>query len=210
MKLEKNKQFESDLTNRYLVRGAEPRKIRLINKYIDKTEIVLDLGCGNGLYASYLKDRCKILIGLDSDAVLAKHCLQMGVYDDFIIDQVPPIKLGDNSVNTVFASEVLEHVSVLLPLQNEIERVTKDMVVATIPNPIYSFFYDDPTHILKYTICSIVKDMNKNSNKFIYKSFGLGFENIPGGKLIRRISQLILYYFPKISPTVAIVGTRKK
>lgn len=202
---------DQKIVNRYFVRKTEPRKVRLVNRFIKNADTILDFGCGNGLYAEALKAKCKKLIGLDVSSDLLSFCKTLNCYDQLIEDQCPPISLADKSVDVFFASEVIEHMP-SLDIMNDVERVTKQTIIATIPNPRYSFYYDDPTHILPYTISSLTKDLKKRSESgdFEYKVIGLGFENIPGGPIVRRINQFFLRFFPSISPTVAFIGERKK
>ena len=96
----------------------------------------------------------------------------------------------------------------LQPIMAEVERVTTDQIVLTMPNPLYPYFYEDPTHILRYTITSLSRDLNQ-SQKFRYKVRGLGFENIPTPDIIKRLTQFGLWSLPWISPTVAVIGRRK-
>ena len=198
-----------EMTDAYLERLAEPRKIRLINKYINPCESILDFGCGNGLYAPALKNKCKKLIGLDLDLELIEKCKKLNLFSKLIHTPCPPIEIKNNEVDTFFANEVIEHLPELSPIMKEVERVTKNMILLTMPNPIFPHFKDDPTHILKYTISSLKKDLNKSPD-FQYTIRGLGFENIPGGSILRRINQAFLWFFPSLSPTVAIIGKAKK
>jgi len=189
----------------YFARETEDRKIRLIEKEIDQVDSIIDLGCGNGNYAKALRLKCRKLIGIDMSVDLAHHCRLLDVYDEILQTTVPPIKADDNSVDILFASEVLEHVADLKGMRAEMDRVSRKKIILTVPNPIYPFFYEDPTHVLKYSIKSLVHELNK-SKKFKFKARGLGFENIPGTKWIKRLTQVLLRPFPGLNPTVSIIG----
>jgi 2-polyprenyl-3-methyl-5-hydroxy-6-metoxy-1,4-benzoquinol methylase len=197
------------MTDKYLVRLPEARKIRLIKKLIKKSNKILDFGCGNGLYGHVLKEKTNILYGLDLDTKLLKNCATQNYYTKLIETTSPPIPFKNNEIDVFFSSEVIEHMPKLTPIIKEVERITKTQIILTMPNPLYSYFYDDPTHILKYSISSLYKDLNR-SKKFKYKIQGLGFENIPGPQFLKTFNQFILKPFPSISPTISIIGELKK
>lgn len=122
--------------------------------------------------------------------------------------QAPPLKFKDDSVSVLFASEVIEHMPELEPIMKDVERVTSEKIILTMPNPAYPGFYNDPTHSLEYTVGSLRRDLNK-SEKFQYQVFGLGFENVPIGNFLKKLNQAILKPFPILCPTIGIIGTRK-
>lgn len=195
------------MTGVYLKRKPEPRKIKLINNFIPKCETILDFGCGNGLYAQTLKLKCNNLIGIDLNKKLLDKCASLKIYQSLLQEKCPPINYFDNAIDVFFASEVIEHLSELEPIMIEIERVTFQKILLTMPNPLYSYFYNDPTHVLKYSVSSLLNYLNK-SKKFSYKIKGLGFENVPLPSFLKKINQALLWNFPKISPTIAVLGEK--
>lgn len=69
----------------------------------------------------------------------------------------PLVKLPDNSVEYIYSRHVLEHIDQLLPLLDEIYRVTKtdgtiEIIVPHFSNPYY---YSDPTHVRSFGLYSM-------------------------------------------------------
>lgn len=195
------------MTGVYLERSAEPKKIKFINDFASECETILDFGCGNGLYGQALKLKCKYLIGMDFDKNFLDKCEKLKVYQLLLNEKCSLINRGKNMIDVFFASEVIEHMPELESIMNEVERITSQKILLTMPNPLYPHFRDDPTHILEYSINSLFKNLNR-SKKFKYEIKGLGFENIPGPKFLKKINQFFLWNFPKISPTIAVIGEK--
>jgi len=100
--------------------------------------VILDVGCGFGDWGFFIRTRksgVPYLIGLDIwRPYLEKVCL-LKVYDDLIQVKLPQIPLKEKSVDISLACEILEHLpkSDGYELLRELERVTREMVVASAP-----------------------------------------------------------------------------
>lgn len=98
-------------------------------------EPVLDIGCGDGIFAS-LTFKNRITYGLDPnkrELICAKNS---NAYENLICAYGNKIPLKDNSVGTVFSNSVLEHIKDLRPVFEEIYRVLKPggLFVFTVPS----------------------------------------------------------------------------
>jgi len=94
------------------------------------TSSVLDIGCGNGVFTLYLKDRCGFVTGVDfSSNMLAENPCRGLIQGD--VAQLP-IQAG--SFDAAFAANVLHHVDSPRQVVLEMTRVAKRWVVLIEPN----------------------------------------------------------------------------
>jgi hypothetical protein len=77
--------------------------------------------------------------------------------------------------------------------------------VATVPNPRSPHFKLGPTHILRYTIGSL-KRFLKGRKNWTYTTRGLGYHHVPLPRWMKRLSTRLTWPFPRLSPTIAIIG----
>ena len=171
----------------------------------------MDLACGSGLYGKYLKTKCDSLIGLDKDPVLCENAERTGYYERIYCEPADCVGKLFKGIDIIFCSEFLEHVTndCFVELKEKIESICIDKIVITVPNPLSPHFKVDPTHVLKYTIYSLLKVLNK-SQKFQYKLYPLGFSEYN----LKKTSYIFLNVLSKrisiLSPTVLYVGKRIK
>ena len=107
-----------------------------------KGKKLLDVGCGTGEITIELEKKGFRVTGIDFSEVAIKKAKAKGI-DAFVSDfDEEGISLKDNSVNVVWASDVLEHVFDPMFLLSEIKRVLQPggIFIFTIPNDfnIYS------------------------------------------------------------------------
>lgn len=84
----------------------------------------LDLGCGEGTFASIVFDG-KIDMGLDISAQAIEKAKKNNVYKIYIVADAHNIPLPDKSVNSVFSNSVFEHIFNLSRVIKEIGRILK-------------------------------------------------------------------------------------
>lgn len=105
----------------------------IITAISDKEISILDLGCGDGLLLSLLKDKGIIGKGLDiSDEAVAKtknKGFEASVFD--FSDRLP---FADRTFDVVVSLDVLEHLYNPESLLREANRVSKDSVIIGVPN----------------------------------------------------------------------------
>lgn len=172
---------------------------------IPKCGTILDLGCGDGIYAAYLSERGKRVFGLDSS--IERLMESKGKYCDLIAADAMHLPFTDKSFDVIWSSEVLEHVPSLGVL-DEIERVTDKMIVATIPNPKGPYYRMDRSHILSCDLQSLRGFLEGRS--WNYKIEGLGLclpFYLP--KVLRRLFVSLTRERPRLAFNVLIKGSRE-
>lgn len=83
---------------------------------------VLDLGCGDGIFASTLFAE-PIDTGIDPDERELRQAEKSGAYHELIRCSGSEIPKPDGSYQTVFSNSVLEHIPVLVPVLVEVHRL---------------------------------------------------------------------------------------
>lgn len=136
---------------------------------IDKDEIsVLDIGCGDGLFLSFLSNRnsiddTKLYTGIDFSEVALKKAKERVEGVNFVNADITnsTLPFADNSFNTVVALDVLEHLFDPARLVKEIYRITKTYAVIGVPN-----FSSLPARLQTVTGC--VPENNKPHKGHVY------------------------------------------
>lgn len=110
---------------------------------------VLDIGCGDGLFAFILFDE-EIDLGIDSDNRGLARAREYGIYQELIQCFGDAIPKEDKSFNTIFSNSTMEHMLNLEPVLKEAHRLLSDdgNFYITVPTD----FFD------KYTIVNCVLD----------------------------------------------------
>lgn len=104
---------------------------------------ILDLGCGEGLFAYILSDD-EIDVGIDPNARELKRAKAYGIYKELINCYGHDIPKNSNSFNTIYSNSVLEHIV-------DIESVLKE--VYRLLTPEGYFYVTVPTNFFdNYTI----------------------------------------------------------
>jgi len=83
---------------------------------------VLDIGCGEGLFAKILFKE-KIDTGIDPNARELERARELGAYEELIECWGNKIPKPDGTFRTVFSNSVLEHIPDLKPVLLEIHRL---------------------------------------------------------------------------------------
>jgi len=143
---------------------------------INENSNFLDLGCGDGSFVKFLNESNINAVGVDVEDVNLEK------------DRT---KFPENSFENILLNSVVEHISNIDHLFNEIRRILKpggNLIIVT-PNFSYDYknFYNDPTHIRPFTHTSMLKILQ------IYK-----FNNIivkPWTTKYKKIINLISFPF---------------
>lgn len=86
---------------------------------------VLDIGCGEGLFAHILFDE-KIDIGIDCNQRELERAKSYDAYTQLIQVRGDNLPVEDNSINTLLSNSVLEHIPEYGPVLKEARRVLTD------------------------------------------------------------------------------------
>ncbi|MEM2146087.1 MAG: class I SAM-dependent methyltransferase [Candidatus Jordarchaeaceae archaeon] len=102
-------------------------------------KVVLDIGCGRGVWGFLIRNsarKLRSLIGIDVSRDYLLLAKKHASYDDLILASAGNLPLKQKSVNIVVAIEVVEHLSKRegYTLLKEIDRVTTDFALLTTPN----------------------------------------------------------------------------
>ena len=174
-------------------------------KYLNKTDLVLDLGSGNGQNAIKSAKYAKKIIGLefnDSLLKIARNTVKAKRLRNVEFKKVnleDKIKLNDASVNKVIILDVLEHLVNREQVLIEIKRLLKSrgLLLVSVPNSQTSWkklqrsagvcSFSDPDHKAEFTQKQIESLLEKFGFKIIhfgYSSFDTplrGLIDIIGG-----------------------------
>jgi 2-polyprenyl-3-methyl-5-hydroxy-6-metoxy-1,4-benzoquinol methylase len=202
--------IDGELTRRYLHRAVDGRMVAVIDRELDGAGSVLDAGCGSGLYGPYLRRRAATVIGIDHDAALCEHAAATGAYDRVICDRVERLLDHVAAVDVVFCSELLEHVPnrELPGVLEVLEAVARRGLIITVPNRLSPHAHMDPTHVLRYRLGSLLRQLNQ-SRRFAYTLHPLGFADTWRRRLWCRPLDAVARRVALLSPTVLYLGRRR-
>lgn len=94
---------------------------------------VLDIGCGDGLLLSLLREKGIESTGVDISIKAVEHCRAIGFTTiEHSLDN--PLPFADNSFDTVVLLDVLEHVYEPLSVLLEARRIARTRVIVGVPN----------------------------------------------------------------------------
>lgn len=125
---------------------AIKKRKRQILKYISlEGKVILDVGCGNGLYTLALDKLARKTIGVDirqeALAEATKSKAELARDTGFIRAQAESLPLRDLTFDVVFLVEMLEHVQSEERTLEEAHRVLKygGFLLIYVPNKLYPF-----------------------------------------------------------------------
>lgn len=186
---------------------VESRKLELISRSMASCSDILDLGAGDGAYLPYLARKAERLVAIELNRDLCGLMKSDGF--EAVLADARFIPFKDAAFDCVWASEIVEHTPSFNMIE-EIERVARQTIVITMPNPWSPHYKRDATHVLRYSLFSLsryLKARSKNS-EWRYKLRGLGFYWVPLPGFAKRLTAYLTHYLPWFSPTVYITGAR--
>jgi 2-polyprenyl-3-methyl-5-hydroxy-6-metoxy-1,4-benzoquinol methylase len=112
---------------------------KLVKKCLEKykPEIILDLGCGNGIYFDVLTKYSKNIYGIDASEQSVILCSKKG-YRQVKLADATFLPFPDKYFDFVFTSEVLEHVENYIFMLTEINRILKPQGILFLTTTCYS------------------------------------------------------------------------
>ncbi len=143
-------------------------------------EIVLDIGCGNKPYEAMFNGISKEYVGCD--------VVQSSMNKVDVICEATKIPLDDSSFDTVFSTQVIEHVEDHQGLLNEAYRLLKPGGHIIISGPMYWHLHEEPYDYFRFT---------KHGFKYILEKSGFSVLEIfsNGGKWAL-LGQVIIHTIP--------------
>lgn len=179
-------------------------------KYIEKSDIVLDLGCGNGQNSIKASRYAKEVIGVDIDESLlaiAQKSTQAKNIDFKKLDLEERLPFKNSSFDKILFLDVLEHLEKRDQTLQEVKRILKPsgLLFLGVPNSQTSWkrlqrsagvcSYSDSDHKIEFSQKAIRQLLKKHNFKIIH--FGYGKLDIPARGLIDIVGgfSLTIYKF---------------
>jgi SAM-dependent methyltransferase len=102
---------------------------------------ILDIGCGDGVFASVLFAE-PIDLGIDPDAKELARARELGGYDELLEVRGDAIPRPDGSFRTIFSNSVLEHIEEIEPVLHEAKRLLAPggTFYATVPSNLFDHY----------------------------------------------------------------------
>lgn len=101
---------------------------------------VLDLGCGDGLFAHFISPNHRVDYGVDINEGELELAKKTGLYQQLAKADIHRLPFANETFSTVFSSSTLEHISNLEEALLEINRILKPggKLITTSPSAYYS------------------------------------------------------------------------
>ena len=150
-----------------------PLKKRAIRNFMDTilelipehVETIMDAGCGEGVVCNHINRIRKVsrFLGTDLNTEALKAARSWNPNTDFIGASVYSFPLKDKSVDSSLCLEVIEHLKKPEKALDELERVTRNSLIISVPNRVLfrlanitslknlTRLGEDPDHIQSYT-----------------------------------------------------------
>jgi ubiquinone/menaquinone biosynthesis C-methylase UbiE len=92
------------------------KKLRQIKNWINKESVLLDVGCGTGVYTNSLAKNCKTIVGLDISPKMVERGLSKAKSQnlnniDFVVADVAYFPFQDKMFDLVFSVNLFHHVT---------------------------------------------------------------------------------------------------
>lgn len=197
--------------------GEMGGKINLskFEKYIKKSDTVLDFGCGGGYLLKNIN--CKDKIGIDSNVEAIKECRKNGINKVF----VDLFDVKSDSINVIISNHALEHVEQPIEILKQFYRILKTSSVLVLVLP-----YDDCRNTKKYNNADVNMHLYTWNTQLIGNCLKLaGFKDINPkiythawpkyyrflyGKLPRNIFDIVCYFTALKNNRRQIIALAKK
>ncbi len=181
--------FKTDLLNRYISQAplalAFERYLECqIYLQLPLAEPILDLGCGEGLFAQVLFDQ-KIDTGIDPNPRELQRAAQLGGYAELIQCFGDKIPKPDASYKTVFSNSVLEHIPDLDPVLREVNRILEigGVFYFTVPSDKFDQF-----SVINRVLTKLGLNTLANKYRAAYNRFWRHYHYYPRSVWAERIS----------------------
>lgn len=118
-----------------LWRTIEARAVKDAFARHDVKRPIMDLGCGEGKFATVVFEKNQLDVGLEVEESLIRAAATTGVYGRTVLGDGKRFPLDDASFATVFSNSVIEHIDPLDSVLSEVFRVLepRGLFIATVP-----------------------------------------------------------------------------
>jgi ubiquinone/menaquinone biosynthesis C-methylase UbiE len=149
-----------------------------------------------------LAQKGRRVFGLDFSLERLRH--SKGKYSDLVAGDAMHLPFRNKCFDVLWSSELLEHLG-SLNVFDEIERVTKKMILVTVPNPKGPYYNMDSSHILSYDVDSLGEFLNVRSWHYKIEGLGLCFPfYFP--EMLRRLFLYLSRHRPGLAFNILIKG----
>lgn len=104
-------------------RGTSLGRTRLAMDWVGKDDILLDIGCSDGVLVSGALGKCKRAVGLDVDEVMLHRARSLYPEAEFYHGSADDLPFDDGTFSAVSMLDVLEHVPDPAASLKEVDRV---------------------------------------------------------------------------------------
>ena len=145
MKYMKYANIETELNKKYL--SKNPMIIFLNNYFLStiaslvkslESSKILDIGCGEGIVDNFLINNLSVnssqIVGLDIESTCLKIARSINPGVKFYQGSIYKLPFQDRSFDLVLALEILEHLEYPEKAIGELNRVSRDWVIISVPN----------------------------------------------------------------------------
>lgn len=191
-------------------------------KFLDKNDILLDLGCHNGQNTIKSSRFVKKAIGIELDEKaldLARLSLKRGKIKNVSFKSANlenKLDFGNNSFSKILFLDVLEHLNNRHRILREIHRILKSngLLILGVPNNQTSWkrlqrsagicSFSDPDHKIEFSQNSIRKLLEKTEFEIIYIGYGKydtpfkGIVDVIGAISLQLYKQITLWRTKKV------------
>jgi len=128
---------------------------------------ILDIGCGEGIFAWNLVDE-KIDVGIDPNGRELARTKEFDLYDELIECYGNAVPKLDKSFQTIFSNSVMEHIPDIEPVLKETHRLLKDdgVVYLTLPTDKFDHYSWGNLVLLALGLNSLAKKYRDFFNSF--------------------------------------------
>lgn len=218
---ESNKAHETYWQKEKILEFEDYERNEVLPSLFSKNDKVLDLGCGDGAVASFIKDKVVTdVIGVDFAPTALKRAKQRGI-PVILSDVSESLPLQSSSFDSVFFGDVVEHIYHPHMALEEIHRVLKPRgkLIITCPNMgywryrayylIHGMLPDTEWIAQEPWESQHIRFFNKN---LLYKLLlEKGFEpKLFLGISRRRLDKPLLSLFPQVFGMIMIVVAEKQ
>ncbi len=145
MKYMKYANIETELNKKYI--SKNPMIIFLNNYFLStiaslvkslESSKILDIGCGEGIVDNFLINNLSVnssqIVGLDIESTCLKIARSINPGVKFYQGSIYKLPFQDRSFDLVLALEILEHLEYPEKAIGELNRVSRDWVIISVPN----------------------------------------------------------------------------
>ncbi|MBC7383089.1 MAG: class I SAM-dependent methyltransferase [Bacteroidia bacterium] len=149
---------------------------------------LLDIGCGNKPYSEWIKFKVSKYIGCD--------ITQSSNNSVDILCEATKLPIPDNSFDTVFSTQTIEHVGDFQQMVNEAYRVCKPGGHFIVSGPMYWPLHEEPYDFHRFTKHGFILTLQKAGFKVVEVNSNGGKWALLGQVIIQTLPTWIT--FPKI------------